>query len=169
MTRRDRAALVLALECLRAVEDGPVHGVVSARRALSMGDGVALALLGASSAVSAHETGGRILRARLALALRVLLRCDAWERDGGYAAHDLSPWDVTSLPPGHPYSSADETWQAYETAMAGTWYRRAKPVRPLYSLAPAHDPAITPEMRRARELGRLADEMVYGPQPRGET
>lgn len=83
MTRRDRAALVLAYEVLRAWGDpcgqrAAVHasGLCSrALDALRLGDDVSRAIFDAY--MSGPWIDPRLLRARLALLLRVLLRADA--------------------------------------------------------------------------------------------
>lgn len=84
LTRRDRAALTLALECLRDNDRGYAT-MVCVRQAMEIMEHGSYPLhrdLGRYVAVgykAAHGGGGvspRILRARLALALRVLLRAD---------------------------------------------------------------------------------------------
>jgi hypothetical protein len=124
----------LALECLRGDMEGPVRGVIGARRALSEGGTVAAALLEDANIISAHETGGRLLRARLALALRVLLRADRHRRcsaehacGGRFAGH----------PQVCPYRNAIE-WVTTEDDFY--WRNRPEPrrVRPLWLDAPPH-------------------------------
>lgn len=94
MTRRDRYALALALECLRW------HGhrrnaegcIGCAQGALGYGERVAGVLLNAAYDAEREmwedDRAHRLLRARLALLLRVLLRADgldAWSgAPGGY-------------------------------------------------------------------------------------
>jgi len=73
LSRRDRAALALALECCRARED------LSAKDALDAGPlgGTGDDLLYAYQCAMHRGVSRRVLFARLALALRVLLRADA--------------------------------------------------------------------------------------------
>lgn len=76
LSRRDRAAMVLALECIRAR-----HGLNRAMRALEMGPphgtSVTVVFRIEDAQCVAYPPSDRILRARLALTLRVLLRVDA--------------------------------------------------------------------------------------------
>ena len=88
LSRRDRAALTLALECLRA--ECPSRGDRSAwdylddaRNVLGIGsyaEGMAGAVHDALYAAGPWRSA-RLLRARLALLLRALLRADALERE----------------------------------------------------------------------------------------
>jgi hypothetical protein len=92
MTRRDRAALVLAYECLRSVDYDDPSGylpwkrVYSAECSLRSGSdaftGLIVALVEAQRADDAWipdpaSQCGRLLRARLALLIRAVLRADA--------------------------------------------------------------------------------------------
>lgn len=74
LTRRDRAAMVLALECLRADS--------AFAEALRYGDEQGFALWACVMGVTyaPEPVGSRLLRARLALYLRALLRADEYER-----------------------------------------------------------------------------------------
>lgn len=136
MSRRDRAALVLAYECARRWRFA-ADSAVSARRALSMGEGAALDLLCDTNAISVRETGGRQLRARLALALRVLLRVDRGDfgRTEWVGCHCACDGD------------------------RGGWV--PAPVRPLWEQAPAwFNDGMTPRVRRAiRQAETMATEM----------
>lgn len=87
MTRRDRAALVLAYECVRQ-RCGAVPGrphwtwtykdvLEMAREALDLGDSGTDALAATLVYMSDWRHYDRVLRARLALLLRALIRADA--------------------------------------------------------------------------------------------
>lgn len=113
--------MALALECCRRSTD-PHANAHDAAGALSFADDAAASLLGAMS--DALWVGdARILRARLALALRVLLRV---------ADDDLGPvgWLGTS---GHRYEWGD----AWPTDDDVRWQRL--PVRPLWEQAKPHE------------------------------
>jgi hypothetical protein len=72
LSRRDRAALALALECLRAGDDYDASSALFAGAHEETCSAIRLAFLDAG-----FSTPNRVLCARLALALRVLLRADA--------------------------------------------------------------------------------------------
>jgi hypothetical protein len=135
MTRRDRYALALALECLRTppkVTRVPMYALHALPEEIRE-----------AWEIARYEVGvpHRLLRARLALLLRVMLRVDAWERDGTWpGTGEASPYDVTSLPPDHWSGDGGGRWSPYE-ARVGTFYYRARHIRPLWEIA-------------AREAGR---------------
>ena len=108
LTRRERAALTLALECLRCPLGGVTVGgrrlapmerarddVRSAKEALWLGTGIAEEIARAidlAGPMARYSLGGRtdprVLRVRLALLLRVLLRADASSRCGSAPVAD---------------------------------------------------------------------------------
>lgn len=109
MTRRDRAALALALECLRG--DGSLP-VVEMLRALDLGGRDAQWLKWAVEERGADgdtsfprgHLGVRLLRARLAILLRAILRADAIEREDRETgwAHDSTRTVVVCAGCGEP-------------------------------------------------------------------
>lgn len=76
MTRRDRAAMVLAYEGLRVRLDAN-EAAYRAQCVLTFGDDAAYAVSRAHADAWNAMRKGRVRRARLALLLRVLLRADA--------------------------------------------------------------------------------------------
>jgi len=111
-SRRDRAALALALECLRAGDDYDASSALFAGAHEETCSAIRLAFLDAG-----FSTPNRILCARLALALRVLLRVDA----GDFGRCRTWVCDQEHQP------CWLETHRAYE------------PVRPLWCDAPPHE------------------------------
>jgi len=114
LSRRDRAAMTLALECVRESR----CGLNEASRALGIGDADSRFLREAMG----HNWYGhvdRVRRARLALALRVLLRCDRGRDDlGDFGPIAWNAWDSDG-----PVDERDFT---------------RLPVRPLWEMAPEH-------------------------------
>lgn len=89
LRRRDRAAMALALECLRASDEPPHVALGRAANVLDAPGYDGRARSQVWNALCAAQQGGlpgdwltvqRFLRARLALLLRVLLRVDAGEQ-----------------------------------------------------------------------------------------
>lgn len=119
LSRRDRAALVLAYECLRSRRDR--FGLYYAGSAVNMG-GSAVAdkiddAIGAARGLLSTPTGERLLRARLALLLRVILRVDE-----DWLGPTIVSDEVARLRP--------------ELVRAGLLNTR--PMRPLWERAPKH-------------------------------
>ena len=116
LSLRDRAAMVLALECLRRecpphllrVDDLAKLHVEAARDVLEYGRA------NHEIAVYVHGVAPRLLRARLALALRVLLRVNAG---------DMGP-----------------SVRVFDFSMPGGWADDPLPVRPLWEQAPRSEP-----------------------------
>jgi hypothetical protein len=116
--------MVLALECLRAEEPDGMR-VDAARAVLWRGDRDARDLERATMRI--WHGGHRLLRARLALALRVLLRADA----GDFGALECDGCDAReSL----TYLSSRAAW-CNECRM---WTEAIAPVRPLWGAARPH-------------------------------
>jgi hypothetical protein len=87
----------------------------------------------------------RILRARVALYLRLQRRVEAWERDpSGWAAPPIA----VCFGPG--YAFRDRLERPTMTDGPGPSWWRSIPWRPLWAdpSCPAHDPRLTPRMRR---------------------
>lgn len=92
LSRRDRAALTLALECVRAGDDGEDTG-----HALDCaGGGLSASVLRALQYADKVDCDplGRVIRARLALLLRLVLRCDAATREEP-GAYPPPAWRLT--------------------------------------------------------------------------
>lgn len=156
LSRRDRAALALALECLRGGEwMAPDHlasaGVVSQRLFEAWWEA-------AWEAESRGGEGGpewdrvtqRLLRARLALALRVLLRADAWDygRRWWHCSAECGAGDLTRWPP--PESAPCVHCDEGAIDGPGVYvHAEYEPIRPMWERAPAHD-GTSPAMRRQR-------------------
>lgn len=146
LSRRDRAALVLAYECLRRRH----ADVWDEAEPLHCGGYTCRELLGAYTLVhDADSTNYRVLRVRLALYIRALLRADAG---------DCGPARVTyALVGTRPYEPGLPIWR-YEPRYTNPWaplwqstpYTGPTLTQPsrTWSGAPAHDPAVTPRMRR---------------------
>lgn len=97
LTRRDRCAMALALECVRG--DNGVAAFMRARRALALGGFGSTSAQVYDAFSDAIALGAwRLLRARLALLLRAMLRADAGDfgpcvcRDCGHA-YRPGPWE----------------------------------------------------------------------------
>jgi hypothetical protein len=140
LTRRDRAAMVLALECLRnythpldardAIQDA--HAALGLPNFGNDGARVTLDLALAATLRGAWVWDGRasrLLRARLALLLRVMLRVDAGD-DG--PRERIDEWFRDDRGPRLEAEGWARTW--------GGWEKRT-PIRPLWEIA-------------AREAGR---------------
>lgn len=140
LSRRDRAALVLAYECVRRDDEDFTECLCP----LGCGGPVASAIhdeyLDHYADAEEHDHGDRVvprnalalrvLRARLALLLRVLLRADA-------VTCTADEYDVLFHEP-----AADEeptTWQPYTTRIGFTAWRRPTRIRPLWETAPARE------------------------------
>jgi hypothetical protein len=136
LSRRDRAALRLAYEVLLR-DDAVGH----ARRALSLGGPMSRAIEDASYALAA-PLGMRILRARLALLLRVVLRVDRGDFGALRCEHGARTlWRVL---PTSEWPSRDEPRLAYACPCLGAWRPCVEPwplrvIRPLWESAPPHD------------------------------
>jgi hypothetical protein len=116
LSRRDRAAIAIALECLRFAKWEPDVAVADAYGILVAGERVAKATRDAVfGAWGIDGRGWRLLRARLALYLRALLRADR----GDYGPTE---WLGCSC-------SCDGD--------RGGWAPRR--ITPLWALAPAHE------------------------------
>lgn len=94
LTRRDRAALTLALECLRAkvgpFGDHAYYHVNNAAGALDLGRAVSDQLRDVILDMERDDAADwRLLRARIALALRAILRADAIERDDWWPRYEM--------------------------------------------------------------------------------
>ena len=81
------------------------------------------------------EYARRIVRARLALYLRLVRRVEAWERG--------EMW------PAPPYAEPQRVDVWRPSAWDARWLAYARPVpwRPLWTMAPQHDPLIPPWQR----------------------
>lgn len=130
LRRRDRAAMALALEQVRAR-----HGLFACLAALTYGAAVSGCVRHAmNDAWQWHFHHGRgpvpgdLLRARLALLLRVLLRVDA----GDYVALEC---DTCGRPGDHTVSEGDRCGWCWREGSepGGIWY--AMDVRPLWQEA----------------------------------
>lgn len=102
------------------------------------------------------EGGIPILRARVALYLRLMRRVEAWERweanqDADASHHDAwAEWLGWAIPSGNGSVWCYRTEWRFAEAKAS--YARARPryPRPLYLDAPPHEPGVTARMRRER-------------------
>jgi hypothetical protein len=87
-----------------------------------------------------EPANARILRARVALFLRLVRRCEAWEAIGSKRLH----------------------WSTFERCGPngiGYWVSSqhpAVPWRPLWTSAPPHNPSTTPAQRRASRRGMVS-------------
>jgi hypothetical protein len=135
--------MVLAYECLRAHGSGSsIAAIVDAEDSLRgcrlRGTANDLARI-CDKASDADDTPvwSRLLRARLALLLRVLLRADAvtCTADEYDCRHSDPPEDERPQ------------WQRYQATWGIWWWRRPFQIRPLWEIAP---PASA---RRARRAG----------------
>jgi len=125
LSRRDRAAMTLALECVRESR----CGLNEASRALGIGDADSRFLREAMG----HNWYGhvdRVRRARLALALRVLLRADA----GDFARRVVCPECGSRLP---DHYKGGERIVCDENDVERSAFRTCR-VRPLWESAPEH-------------------------------
>lgn len=162
LSRRDRAALVLALELLRR----PVPHAkpwVAARRVreamhVMLDEGVSLHLWSDTLAVSdempvRQRPAPRLLRARLALAIRVLLRVDAgdygsrWPRDVVCSLHGhITRIEIDDDAMFFVCRTCGDEWRerdrwSKESGDRYVWGERTTvPVRPLWTLAPETRP-----------------------------
>ena len=142
LSRRDRAAMTLALECVRESR----CGLNEASRALGIGDADSRFLREAMG----HNWYGhvdRVRRARLALALRVLLRCDRGRDDLG----DFGPRVGRVVQPGTCITCGGAGPLTYTTvrgeacsSVCASLARRILPrrsiaIRPLWESAPPHE------------------------------
>lgn len=127
MTRRDRATMSLALECLRDKDRyvGDAIGI------LGEYGGDACEALGAAT-IWTSMVSDRLMRARLALALRVLLRVDAGGGHEWGGTHECWAEVSGSEMCMHPESNG-WAWAPYQG------WRRPLRVRPLWESAPAHE------------------------------
>jgi hypothetical protein len=159
MTRRDRAAMRLALEVLRA-EYGSAG---LAADVLERGDDAAEALGEAvegqrnldhhyrccgGGPVSSAESARRLLRARLALVLRAMLRADKGDY-GEIACTGCGDSDSYHRPGDGCRDCWIEHWQLTGQIISDNERPRYERVRiaPLWERAPAHD-GRTPQQRR---------------------
>jgi hypothetical protein len=126
----------LALECLRlypraAHRDDAFIAIDMAADALGLGTGICDDIRDASTAArrgNGFTARPRIVRARLALALRVLLRADAG--DFGALECDCGEPRETLTYVGHSMAWCNE---------CRTWTDLVAPVRPLWESAPPHE------------------------------
>lgn len=168
LSRRDVAAMRLALECLRwhplPDDDEAAEAIDSAADALRLPrwwfDGHARGV--ARELPYDLDVPPRILRARLALALRVLLRADAgdfgwpgYEKCDGFEVHECRScgvrWEAYFSPAYHhglARKAQYDEMRAHEEQRGHT-VAKTRRVRPLWERAPAHD-GTTPAMRRQR-------------------
>lgn len=87
----------------------------------------------------------RLVRARLALYLRCLRRVELWEAlttHEDWSIYDEADPRAWAIPPCDRWEPPAEPW--------GEWSYRFKAWHPLWLDAPAHEPAVTPAMRRAK-------------------
>lgn len=135
LSRRDRAALTLALECVRRSHGG----YWGARSLLYIGADYTRCV--SRDVLDAMPTTGNIraARARLALMLRLVLRCDAWTRadeDWGDFPPGVSPWFTPRMCSrcGHRLSQYEIGEVVVSGACCGA---RIERVVPLWERAPA--------------------------------
>jgi hypothetical protein len=145
LSRRDRAAMELGLESLRLAVSRRVDaysvdecGVEWAREALQLGWLVSSRLRQAAWTSSVRVGAARLLRARLALALRVLLRVDR----GDYGPVEWSGCRCNC------------------DGDAGGWLPRRYTAA--WESAPQWEAGVTPEMRRAAKVAATARDAMTG-------
>jgi len=136
LSRRDRAALMLALECLRANRDLDTREALSCADLGRVADEIRVACCWSGSAAR-----WRVQRARLALLLRLVLRCDAVMRKEP-GASPLPTWRLIK-----------DKWDEYAVVFdmndlrrMPRLPRRVERIIPLWEQAPA-----TKELPVARE------------------
>jgi len=87
-----------------------------------------------------EPANARVLRARIALWLRLVRRCEAWDAIGSKRLH----WS---------------TFERIGPRGVGYWVNSehpAVPWKPLWTQAPQHDPSTTPAQRRASRRGMVS-------------
>ncbi len=88
-----------------------------------------------------------LVRARLALYLRLLRRVEAWERSGRFS---FTHWACFTRD--HPTAGPVYSIEAVRIGASAKLLRRplpATPWRPLWTSAPPHEPGVTARMRRS--------------------
>jgi hypothetical protein len=108
-----------------------------------------------------HVVSPRILRARVALFLRLVRRCEAWER--GNVWHDDEPhelfWHLPHCRHANDWPDSDGFRVSHDTWMSAPRPHRCTmvPWKPLWTdpTCPPHDPSTTPAQRRASRRGMV--------------